>query len=541
MIKFDPQAEDLPSNTFNQRGIRMSIATLSLGLSIFVARFHRIVVILGMFTTFGQAVGVSHAADLQSPTAHRLQKHGQLVQKSEQQSQNSNCVAKRSWPEIEGLNQMGPALVINRFIRNEITVGKKLDSISCPPKDSLEAWVYDNQVVMTGDWSRLYGVLGFKVSIKFPRKNKASQANEKILEKCVLATLFQGDVVETHEVVLNTLLVQPGTEGKELLEQLTSVFPELIVSSPVTREKYQKALAGLEICAVDEGLKVTSKSNSKGLGRNLIIPVEKITLLGMRASNESDFKDVSVGGAISVQPKDFILKGDKSYRYFSPLVSGKNSEVVKKINNLLSHETSLPEVSMLGGNSIKNWIKEGQGYNHANYDILFNRKGILSLAWHLNSYGAGVVSDLAYLNVSTDSGLRLKAGDVFQLTPLLKTLGKRADESIENKFIELFSPHSGQKTGSCDANCVAEMKKFKGKWVVAEQFSADEVNDWKRNVFRCKKLFNPDQFFVSEKGVGFKVNDCFGRPDQTLNPGWNTFFTWDEIKPYIKNLGPLTI
>ena len=510
--------------------------------ALFAGRFHLIIAILGLFTTFGQPLGGTQAADLQSPTAHKLQKSGQLVQKSEQQSLNNNCVAKRSWLEIEGLNQMGPALVINRFIRNEITVGKKLDSKSCPAKDSLDAWVYDNQVVMTGDWSRLYGVLGFKVSIKFPRKNKANQGDVKILEKCVLVTLFQGDVVETHEVVLNTLLMQSGPEGKELLEQLTSVFPELIASSPVTREKYQKALDGLEICAVDEGLKVTSKSNSKGLGRNLIIPVEKITLLGMRASNESDFKDVSVGGAISIQPKDFILKGDKSYRYFSPpLVSGENSEVVKKINNMVGHEILLPEVSMLGGSSIKNWIKEGQGYNQANYDILFNRKGILSLAWHLNSYGAGVVSDLAYLNVATDSGLRLKAGDVFQLIPLLKTLGKRADESIENKFIELFSPHSGQKTGSCDATCVAEMKRFKGKWVVAEQFSADEVSDWKRNVFRCKKLFNPDQFFVSEKGVGFKVNDCFGRPDQTLNPDWNTFFTWDEIKPYTKNPGPLTI
>ncbi|NDC23278.1 MAG: hypothetical protein EBZ49_03990, partial [Proteobacteria bacterium] len=81
----------------------------------------------------------------------RIDGGGDLYEFSETQSVGNNCIARRKWIEIEGRPNQAAATVANDILREEITVGKRLDRKHCPPRGSQLKYEFSNEIVKTRD------------------------------------------------------------------------------------------------------------------------------------------------------------------------------------------------------------------------------------------------------------------------------------------------------------------------------------------------------------------------------------------------------
>lgn len=190
-----------------------------------------------------------------------------------------------------------------------------------------------------------------------------------------------------------------------------------------------------------------------------------------------------------------------------PTISGAISPVVKKkLEDTISFwrvfETTLEE--NLGDNY---WLSE------LSYTVNYNKNGILDIALAQEGVGAYPDGQTVDLVVDLKTGAQIKFADVFK-AEMSEKLARLANNKLaieKAKALKEIGTASGEEKDS----------------------QRQQINDLKFTVEDLK------EFSVGDKGVTFIYDAGFPHVIQALEPAGKYFFSWSELKPFIRRDGLL--
>lgn len=194
----------------------------------------------------------------------------------------------------------------------------------------------------------------------------------------------------------------------------------------------------------------------------------------------------------------------KTFTVNYPKVSGLSPALNKKVENALSYERVFDFKMQDEINEIF-WLEE------ADYKIDYNKNGILAAALTIDGSGAYPSQSTKNIVLDLKTGNLVKPADIFVKLPALRVL---ADKSLQARIKKE----------------IAEMKKSSKE---DAQTMTEELKDEKFS------LENFDFFSVNDKGVTFYYDYGFPHVIQALEPSNAFFFTFQQLKPYIKPNGLL--
>jgi hypothetical protein len=160
---------------------------------------------------------------------------------------------------------------------------------------------------------------------------------------------------------------------------------------------------------------------------------------------------------------------------------------------------------------LKEELTEYQWLEEAGFEVKYNNKGVLCIDEYIEGTGAYPSDSTKIVCVDTRSGIRARPADVFTNLAGLTALLRKAQEK--------------EKRGS-----LFQIRKDNPDVEDPEQLFGDKH-------FVQKDL---DGYEVSDKGVTFHYNYEFTHVAQGLQPDGNFFYTWAQLRPYIKKGGLLT-
>lgn len=205
-------------------------------------------------------------------------------------------------------------------------------------------------------------------------------------------------------------------------------------------------------------------------------------------------------------------KEKRTFTVISPVVSGKFSPAVKKsLENTISYwrvfETTLNE-----------HLNETDWLSEAYYKVNFNGSGVLNIALTLEGMGAYPSADTKTLVVDLKTGRQIKFDDAFR-SDAREKLAALVDRKLTAEKKELIE-------------AIAQDK---------ESFSSDEDRKSVQETIKELKFTaeNFNEFSVSARGATIFFDAGFPHAIQALEPDGRYFFTWAELKPYIRPDGLL--
>lgn len=194
----------------------------------------------------------------------------------------------------------------------------------------------------------------------------------------------------------------------------------------------------------------------------------------------------------------------KTFIVNRPIVKASTPALSKKIQNAISYE----KVMMF---NLKEEQTEIQWLEEADYEIAYNKNGILNIWLTMMGTGAYPSSNSESVVVNIKTGTVVKAADVFADLKGLAALVKRSQE------IEIRSS-------------IEEIKKDK---------DFNEPNP--ESLFESAdfEVINLDNFSVNDEGIVFKYDYGFPHVIKALEPSGSYQLTWKQLKPFIKPAGLL--
>lgn len=234
------------------------------------------------------------------------------------------------------------------------------------------------------------------------------------------------------------------------------------------------------------------------------------------------FSAIGYAQTVTITPKktNYTRKGKgipkekKTFTVTYPTIAGKLSPAVRrKLENTISYwkvfDTTLAE--NLGD---YHWLSE------LSYEVNYNRNGILDIALTQEGVGAYPSTHTINLVVDLKNGGRIRIGDVFQ-TGSLGRLAKMVNQKLAGEKKEIISMID------------------KGEFSEGE--NDKELNDSLKEQISNLEFTedNFDEFSVSDKGVTFIYDAGFPHVIRAAEPDGRYFFTWAELKPFIKPGGLL--
>lgn len=200
------------------------------------------------------------------------------------------------------------------------------------------------------------------------------------------------------------------------------------------------------------------------------------------------------------RPKTVEMEHKRSFYIVYPKISGANAA---KIEAILSYEKNFDF-------KLKEQISgEDFWLNSCDFVVNYNKNNILGVELYMEGSGAYPSTSIKNIVVNTKNGTRVKPNDVFTNQNGLAAMVKKAQK--------------------------AEMKKATAEYLKdpdAKDFSSDEF--FNNADFKAKNL---DDFTISEKGITFHYDYGFPHVALALQPDGEYFFTWKQLKPYIKSNG----
>jgi hypothetical protein len=187
-----------------------------------------------------------------------------------------------------------------------------------------------------------------------------------------------------------------------------------------------------------------------------------------------------------------------------PKVSGVGKTLAAKIENTISYRSVL-NLNVAEEKTEIQWLEE------ADYEVVYNQNGILSINLFMEGSGAYPSSASKTVVVNLKTGARVHPVDVFTNLPELATEVKKRQRE------EMRAARAEYKTDT-------ENEDFDG----SPYF--DKAN------FTVKNL---EGFSVDAKGVTFNYDYGFPHVIQALQPDGAYLMTWKELKPFIKRGGLL--
>lgn len=233
------------------------------------------------------------------------------------------------------------------------------------------------------------------------------------------------------------------------------------------------------------------------------------------------FASIAFAQTVTITPKKTVYtrKGKVSFkekRRFTvtyPIVSGTiPAATKKKLENTISYwrvfQTTLSE-----NLSENDWLSE------AYYEVNYNKNGILDIA--LTQEGSAAYPDSHTFNlvVNLKTGEQVKFADITKVETLTK-LAEMTNRKLKTEKKEIVeSIKNDKETYKNDK----EQQDFDIKMINDLSFSAE----------------NFDEFSVNDKGMTIFYDAGFPHVIQALQPNGRYFFTWAELKPFIKADGLL--
>ena len=222
------------------------------------------------------------------------------------------------------------------------------------------------------------------------------------------------------------------------------------------------------------------------------------------------FSSLAFSQTVVLTPKKVIYKRPKplsqyrkSFSVTRPKVSGVSPAIAKKIETTISYEKNFDF-------TVKDELSEYQWLEEAGYEVDYNKNGVLGVTLWIEGSGAYPSSSSKPVIVNLKTGAKVTAKDVFVKLSELAAKGKQTQK------IEI-------KKG------IAEIKKE----------NPDEENPATLFENADFTVENLDQFTVSDKGVTFWYDYGFPHVIQAWQPEGRYFFSWAQLKPFIKPDGLL--
>lgn len=231
----------------------------------------------------------------------------------------------------------------------------------------------------------------------------------------------------------------------------------------------------------------------------------------------------SIGSAqiVKITPKKTVYtrrgrqvpKEKQTFIVTYPLVSGAiPAAIKKKLENTISYwrvfETTLRE------NQDEDWLYE------LSYQVNYNKNGVLDIA--LTQEGSAAYPDQSTVDLVVDlkTGEPVKFGDAFKADSLAKFA-----EMVDKKL-------SAEKTA-----VIRRIDKGEYDDGKPDKEGNDSLKEQLNGLSFTAETF--DQYSVGDKGVTIIYDAGFPHVIQAAQPDGRYFFTWAELKPFIKPGGLL--
>jgi hypothetical protein len=200
-----------------------------------------------------------------------------------------------------------------------------------------------------------------------------------------------------------------------------------------------------------------------------------------------------------------LPKHKKTFTVRYPVVSGTKSDKIRRaLNNTLNYwvafDTTLQE--NLGE---YHWLES------LDYNVIYNKNRILTIELIAEGSGAYPDRSIKTLVVDTNSGNRIAIGDAFVRIGRLLVLIDRAQKAEVKKEVDQLNAES---KGDGDA-LIQEIGNRK--------YGTHSMNE----------------FIVDDRGVTFLYDYGFPHAIQALEPEGRYFFSWKQIKPFVRHDGLL--
>jgi len=214
---------------------------------------------------------------------------------------------------------------------------------------------------------------------------------------------------------------------------------------------------------------------------------------------------------VTVTPKKVTYKRpharDKYKRTFTisyPKVRAATPAVSAKIEQAISFGSVL-NLRVKDELTNSDWLEE------ADFEIKYNKNGILCVNLWMEGSSAYVSESHKVVVVDTRTGIRARPADVFTNLAGLVAMVRKAQ--------------------------LAEIKAGIERIKKEEPNDSDPASLFEGADFKAKNL---DGYEVGDKGVTFHYEYGFPKVAQALQPDGEFFYTWAQLRPYIKSGGLLT-
>ncbi|HKQ52930.1 MAG TPA: hypothetical protein VJT74_11210 [Pyrinomonadaceae bacterium] len=188
-----------------------------------------------------------------------------------------------------------------------------------------------------------------------------------------------------------------------------------------------------------------------------------------------------------------------------PVVVGpRNSEVLRKIRATFDFKNIFG--SSLAEYRADTWLSE------FGYEVNYNRDYILDITFTQEGVGAYPDGGYKHFAINLRNGELIRAADAFD-SGALEKLAALVDEKLQAENQETV-----RDVGDEDRASAEEMLK-------GLKFTTSNLDD----------------FSVSDKGLTFLFDAGFPHAVQAFEPAGRYFFSYAELKPYIKRDGPLAV
>jgi hypothetical protein len=200
------------------------------------------------------------------------------------------------------------------------------------------------------------------------------------------------------------------------------------------------------------------------------------------------------------RPKTVENENKREFSITYPVVSGANG---KKIEAILNYEKTFDFKLKDQQSGEDTWL------DSCDFVIKYSRNSILDVMLQMEGSGAYPSVSTKYVVINTKTGTRVKPADVFIKLDDLAAMIKKVQK--------------------------AEMKKAQADYKKdPDSADFDSSEYFNRADFKAENLW---AFTVADNGVTFHYNYEFPHALLALQPVGDYFYSWKQLKPYIKNNG----
>lgn len=210
-----------------------------------------------------------------------------------------------------------------------------------------------------------------------------------------------------------------------------------------------------------------------------------------------------------VTPRRVVLvRSKKTATVTYPVISGlKDQAVLRRVQSLLQvknvFDTSLEEYRQ------DTWLSE------FTFKVNYNNKHILDITFTQDGVGAYPDTHTKHFAINLKTGSLIKASDVFEQTKL-ESLAAMVNSKLQSELRQIVKENSGPGSDAEDTRIIKE---------------SQDVLEFKPE--------NLDDFSVGMKGLTFLYDAGYPHAIQAFEPNGRYFFSYSQLKPYIKRDGLL--